>query len=356
MTSLHETHETKLPKDLSADQRKSLYLVMGGHIYFQTLSAAVQFDLFGLLSRKGALTLSEIAANLSIQQKPARILMLGLTSLGLILKNGDHYSNSEVAESCLVREAPESVVPIIEWQHFINYKPMYWLYDSIREATNVGLQEHTGSEPTLYQRLTHTPELEAIFQNAMQSISVQANKLLVDHVDLGDVDFLVDVGGGNGANIITLARKFSHLKAAVFDSPTVCNIADEKIADSGLSDRLQTIPGNCFETPFPKEADCLLFCHFFTIWSEQQNKQLLQKAYDSLPRGGRVVIFNMMQHDTEDGPLSAAMGSPYFLTLATGQGMLYTWSEYESWLAESGFRNIERTQLPLDHGVITGTK
>jgi cyclopropane fatty-acyl-phospholipid synthase-like methyltransferase len=190
----------------------------------------------------------------------------------------------------------------------------------------------------------------------MEDISVQANASFAELVDLAKVRHLVDVGGGNGANIIQLARKYPSLRASVFDSPTVCEIARANIRAAGFADRLDAVPGNCFPDPFPKGADCLLFCHFFTIWTEEKDRFLFKKAYDALPSGGTVMIFNMMQSDNEDGPWAAAMGSPYFLTLATGEGMLYTWSEYESWMREVGFTNVQRQSLPREHGVIRGTK
>ncbi len=202
----------------------------------------------------------------------------------------------------------------------------------------------------------HAPHLEMIFQKAMQDISVQAQKDLSENIDLSKTKFLVDVGGGNGSNIIALAKKFPHLKAAVFDSPSVCKIAEANIAKHGLSERLSTIPGNCLTDEFPAQADCLLFCHFFTIWSKEQDQLILKKAFRSLPSGGRAMIFNMMQNNNEDGPLSAAMGSPYFLTIATGTGMLYTWNEYKDMFKAAGFSNIESGELPVDHGVIWGIK
>ena len=64
----------------------------------------------------------------------------------------------------------------------------------------------------------------------------------------------------------------------------------------------------------------------------------------------------MMQRDSEDGPHRAAMGSPYFLTLATGEGMLYTWREYMQWMSDAGFRSVTRRLLPRDHGFIIGRK
>ena len=333
-----------------------LYLVFGGHIFFQTLRTAVQLDLFSLLDKSGPLTRSEIASKLGIEEQPARIVLLGCASVGLLRKRGNAYSNSELARRLLVKDSPERILAYIELQHHAMYKAMPWMYEAVREYRNVGLKEFKGDEPSLYQRLVHYPELEQIFQDAMQELSVHANADLAKFVDFSDVKHVVDVGGGDGTNIIELARQWPHLRATVFDSPSVCEIAKKNIEASGFKDRLGTSPGECFTTPFPEEADCLLFCHFFTIWSEEKNRELLKKAHDSLPSGGKVTIFNMMQNDDETGPLSAAIGSPYFLTLATGAGMLYTWNEYETWTKKAGFSDVQRYTLPRDHGAIMAAK
>jgi cyclopropane fatty-acyl-phospholipid synthase-like methyltransferase len=194
----------------------------------------------------------------------------------------------------------------------------------------------------------------------MDSISQQANMLLAKYVDLSHIKNLLDVGGGSGTNIITLAKKYPQLRASVFDSPTVCKIAEEKIKSAGLSSRLGAVSGNCFTDEFPPGFDCILFAHFFTIWSEEKDRMLLKKCYKALPKGGSVILFNMMQTDDEDGPLTAAMGSPYFLTLATGEGMLYTMKEYASWMKEAGFKTVKKnllpTELPTGHGVVIGIK
>lgn len=337
-------------------QLDKFYLIMGGHIFFQTLSAAAELHLFGLLKRHGRLTCAEIAAHLGIQEKPARILLLGCTALGLLRKRGATYANSRIAKELLLPEAPRNILSVIRWQHHINYRPMHAFCEAIKQNRNVGLEEYEGEESTLYERLAHDARLERIFQDAMEAISVQANKMLAKFVDFSDVRHLVDVGGGNGTNIIELARRWPHLRASVFDSPSVCEIARKNIQASGMADRLDAVPGDCFGDPFPEGADCLLFAHFFTIWSEETNRQILKKCHDSLRQGGRVLIFNMMQWDDETGPLSAAMGSPYFLTLATGEGMLYTWSEYQTWMRDAGFADVKKQVLPRDHGIVSGTK
>lgn len=334
-----------------------LMLITGGHIFFQTLAAAVEFSLFDLLDKKPQQNVKELAQELNLDLKPLRILLLGLSSLKLLKKDNDRYSNSDLAKLFFTSNSPRSLVNIVRWQDKINYKAMASFADSIRANKNLGLKEFDGTEGTLYERLAHNPAQEKIFQQAMVEISDQSNKDFRNSVDLSDIKFLVDVGGGIGRNIINLAQKNSHLKLAVFDSPTVCKAAEanfQKYPD--LQSRLATFKGNCFKDEFPKEADALLFCHFFTIWSEEENRILLDKAYRSLPSGGKVMIFNMIQHNTEDGPLSAAMGSPYFLTLATGKGMLYTSNEYTKWFTASGFSNVTVQYLQNDHAVIIGTK
>ena len=337
-------------------QIERLYFVFGGHIFFQTLRTAVQLDLFTLLAREGPLTRQQIAARLHIDEQPARIVVLGLTVTGLLRKRGAHYSNSHLAGTLFVKDSPRKITAYVELQHRAMYKGLYWMLESVREYRNVGIKEFPGDEPTLYQRLAHDPDVEKIFQDAMQELSVQSNADMARFVDLKDVKHLVDVGGGDGTNIIAMARRWPHLRATVFDSPTVCEIARKNIAAAGLGDRLDAVPGDCFVDPFPKDADGLMFAHFFTIWGEKKDRELLAKCYAALPSHGKVIIFNMMQRDDETGPLSAAVGSPYFLSLATGLGMLYSWHEYETWMREAGFRGVQRHRLLRDHGLIVGTK
>jgi SAM-dependent methyltransferase len=335
---------------------KEFYLVLGGHIYFQTVAAAVRFDLFSLLAGGKILTAEELRKAMGIEDQPCRILLLGLTSLGLLIKKGESYANSRITELFLTRQSPRSMTNIVLWQHHINYRALSFFFEALKENRNVGLKEFPGSEPTLYQRLAQDPFREQIFQDAMEQISRQATDLLARYVDFRSVRHLVDVGGGNGTNILHIARENPHLKADVFDSETVCALARDNIRAHGLAGRLGAVTGDCFKDPFPTGADAILFCHFFTIWSKQRNLELLKKAFRALPEGGRVLIFNMMQDDDGKGPLTAAMGSPYFLTLATGEGMLYRWSDYEQLFLEAGFTDLERLRLPKDHGVMTGYK
>jgi ubiquinone/menaquinone biosynthesis C-methylase UbiE len=343
-------------KILFRRQIEKFYLVFGGHIFFQTLRTAVRLRLFDLLKENGPLQLADIAVKLKLQPQPVRILLLGLTAVGFVKKRGSYFSNSHLADMLFVHSSPRKLVAYIELQHRVMYKGLFWLLESVKENSNVGLKEIPGAEDTLYERLSHDNELEQIFQDAMQELSLHANEELSQSLNLKGVRKLVDVGGGDGTNAIALARRWPDLKTVIFDSATVCTIADGNIKSQNMTSQVSTSAGHAFLSPFPEGIDALMFCHFFTIWGEMKGKELLRKCYDALPKGGRVILFNMIQQDNEKGPLSAAVGSPYFLGIATGLGMLYTAREYKEWFAAAGFHSITHSKLARDHGIIVGIK
>jgi L-tyrosine C(3)-methyltransferase len=339
--------------ELSFEQ---LVLIMGGHTAFQLLWAASELGVFSLLSDSPGMSKQEIGQKICLESRPLRILLTGLTALRLILKNGDVYSNSAMVEKMLVPGKPGNWVDVLGWQGHIVYPGEMDFVESLRKDTNAGLKHFPGNEPNLYARLSHAPMLEKVFQDAMSSLSSSANTLLAKGVDLNKVCHLVDAGGGDGTNAIRLATEYPHLKVTIFDSPSVCEIAQVNIAKAGLTQRINTHPGNFFERDFPPGIDCILFAHMLTIWSPEKDTALLRRAYEALPEGGQVVIFNMMGLDDETGPMTTALGSPYFLSIATGEGMLYTWKEYETFLAEAGFKQTQRFELPKDHGALIGVK
>jgi hypothetical protein len=339
-----------------ASSIKKFYLMASGHIYFQSLAAAVELDVFTILRAEGPLSLPDLARRIGLEEQPCRVLLQVLAATGVVKKKGDRYANSQMSHIAFTSQNPRSLKAIILWQKYIVYRPMEQLLESLKAYKNLGLEAISGPGATLYERISAHPELEKIFQDAMQEISIQANDVLARYVDFRKTRLLVDIGGGNGSNILAVARRNAHIRGRVFDLPSVCARARAHFEQEKMSDRLGTVEGNVFHDRFPEGADTFLFCHFLCIWSKAENLQFLKKAYDALPPGGRTIVFDIMANDADDGPLAAAMGSPYFLGLATGTGMIYTKSEYEALCREAGFSSTQRVELPREHTAIVAIK
>jgi ubiquinone/menaquinone biosynthesis C-methylase UbiE len=334
-------------------------LVAFGPIYFQVMRTAVEMDLFTKLKKSGPQTRSQIAGMLGISEYPVRIILSVLVATGFLKRIGGanpKYKNTLFSKIYLDREAKTNMVSWIDFYHHIAYRPMFYFHESAKENTNVGIKEYPGDEPTLYQRLARVPAHEKILEDALSQLSRMANKMLAEFVDLSKVKNMIDVGGGDATNILALAKKHPNLKATVFDSPTVCALAENKIQNENMADRCGTMGGDCFKDDFPGNIDCVLFSHFLDIWDEQQNLFLIKKSFNALNKGGQVIILEIPQWENEKGPHEAISTTPYFLALASGRGYMYTAQEYAQWLKTAGFTGIQFLKLPMDHVAVRGFK
>lgn len=343
--------------ELKVDNWEWLSLIMQGHAAFQFMASAIEMDVFDHLAKK-SMTLKELQTALDLQEAPARILMTGLTCLRLTEYGADgKYSNSEASAKYLVKSLPTSVTDIYGWQKYIVYPGIANATECFKKNANLGLEIFPGNESHLYQRIAKDSFLSGVFQKAMSSLSTSTNEELISHLTLEGVEHFVDAGGGDGTNCIAIAKKFPDLKKlTVFDQQAICNIAEKKIEAAGLKSRIGTWHGDLFSTPFPEKMDALLLSHMLTIWSPEQNIQLLKKAHDVLPSKGKVIVFNMGVDDDESGPFSSALGSLYFLCIATGTGRLYTWGEFLEFLKAAGFKNIREQKLAQAHRMWVATK
>lgn len=340
-------------EDLDFDD---IVLIACGHTAFQLLWAGVQLGVFDTLSKTPNLTRDEIAKQIGLQSQPARILMTGLAALNLVKKENGRFYNTAIVENLLTRGSQNNMIDVLGWQAHIVYPSEVDFIESLKQFKNVGLRHFKGDADNIYHRLPYDSFIAKVFHDAMSSLSGSANANLAKLPIFKDIKHLVDAGGGDGTNAITLVKAHPHLRVTVFDGATACDKAKEKIAAAGLTEQIATYAGDFFIDTFPHDIDAVLFGHMMPIWSPERDTALLRRAYDALPSGGKVLVFNMMGDDDEIGPMSAALGSPYFLTTATGEGMMYSWHEHESFLAAAGFHQTERHVLPKDHGLLIGVK
>ncbi|MEU7846049.1 methyltransferase [Micromonospora parva] len=335
-----------------------LSAILFGHAAFEYLNAACELGLFELLHDTGELTKPEIAAKLGLEERAGDILMLGCTALGLTVKTAEKYTNAAPITALIDDGDWQRFKDTVAFEQYIVYDGQRELTESLRRNTNVGLARFPGTGRNLYHRLGEDSRLEGVFYRYMRSWSELANQCLVEALDLTNASQLLDCGGGDAVNAIALASANPHVRITIFEMPHAAEIAKRRIAERNLSDRVLVTTGDMFEDAFPAGNDVILFAHQFVIWTLEENTTLLRKAYEALPPGGRVVIFNSMSNDSGDGPLVAALDSVYFATLPEEGGMIYSWSQHEQCLADAGFRNVQRHAWSgwTPHGVIIATK
>jgi ubiquinone/menaquinone biosynthesis C-methylase UbiE len=335
-----------------------LGFLLFSHSAFQYLYAGCELGLFPLLNRRPNLSVAGIAEELDLEYRPARCLLFGLTALKLVIKDGETYCNSHVIENLFADTQWKIFHDTARFEALICYDGQGDLVESLRRNTNIGLRRIPGQGPDLYHRFSEDEQLQKVFYDYMGSWSELANPLLIENVDFSDVHNALDIGGGDATNAIAIARANPHLRITLLDLAENCEVARRKIDDAGLADQISVYEANMFTDDFPSGYDCFLFIHQLVIWPLETNTALLQRAYDALEPGGKVIIFNSISNDEEDGPVIAALDTVYFLTIPAEGGMIYPWKDYEQCLRQAGFSHIQRIRGKswTPHGVIVATK
>lgn len=337
---------------------EGLAWILFGHAAFQYLNAATELGLFETLYRRGPLTGAEIGTELGLARRANDILLLGCTSLGLITRRDGSYELSPVLTKMLGTDDWRRFRDTVAFEQYIVYEGQLDFTESLRTNSNAGLRRFPGEGPDLYHRLGENPELGQVFYRYMRSWSELANEHLVKYVDLTGVRRLLDCGGGDAVNAIALAKANPELDVTILEIAECEPVANEKIAEAGLTDRIRVQSGDMFKDAFPDDCDCVMFAHQLVIWTLEENTALLSKAYEALPPGGKLVILNSMSNDEGDGPVVAALDSVYFAAMPAEGGMIYSWAQHEECLRAAGFVTMER--IPCDgwtpHGIIVATK
>jgi ubiquinone/menaquinone biosynthesis C-methylase UbiE len=329
-----------------------------GAAAFQLLRGGVELGVFESLHTTPKQSLSRLAAAASIPLGSARVLLFGLNALNLVVQNGDTFSNVNAIEELLANDEWPVFRALVRFQAYIVYPGQVDYVASLIESTNVGTGRFTGDGDTLYKRLNDDKSLQAVFYEYMEAYSAYANPHLISSLDLSKARSVLDVGGGGAGNAIALAKTFPDIEITLLDLPIIAPIAEEKIKRHNLASRIRFEAADMHQHDFPKNQDAVLFIHQLMIWSTEQNKALLTKAYESLTPGGQVVIFGSVAEDDEKGPLMAALDTVYFSSVAAGNGMIYPWKDYEMLLREIGFTNIEkkRSETWTPHGLVLAQK
>ncbi|GGV58704.1 methyltransferase [Streptomyces spectabilis] len=347
---------------LSDRELKDFWLIRDGYHFFQAMAAACEFDLFTFLSRNPKSSQEQIHKHLGITPYATRALLFALATARLVEREegGERpvYRNSKAAEKFLSHDSQYCMVPIVRRARQVYYRPMFFLYESLKTGRHVGLDDVPGKGNTIYEKLSQNPEQEKIFHQAMDATSTFFNPHLAVVEELKQVRHLVDLGGGDATNAIKLAQLFPDLRVTVYELPTVCAKADSNIARHKMEDRVRSFAGDFFKDPFPEGIDAVFMSHVNVIWSEVRNIELLRRCCEALPSKGKVICYNLTANDTETDPPGAAGMTLFFLALASGNGMAWPHRAYIEWFEQCGLTHTRtyRVKEPYDHAIIVGQK
>ncbi|HEX5323417.1 MAG TPA: methyltransferase, partial [Capsulimonadaceae bacterium] len=163
-----------------------------------------------------------------------------------------------------------------------------------------------------------------------------------------------DVGCAQGALPVQVALAHEHLAGKGYDLPVVGPIFERYIESFGLGSRLTFHPGDFFQKDLPK-VDVLVFGHILHDWDLETKHMLLKKAFDSLPSGGAVIVYEALIDDDRSKNAFGLLMSLNMLIETTG-GFDYTGADCSGWMRDAGFRESYVEHLVGPDSMVVGIK
>ena len=188
----------------------------------------------------------------------------------------------------------------------------------------------------------------------MTGISHGANMTIARAFPWAGYHTFVDVGTAQGDLAAQIAVANPHLRGTGFDLPQVAPIFEEYIARVGVADRLAFQPGSFFTDPLPK-ADVVLMGHILHDWDLPTKQMLIAKAFDALPAGGALIVYEAIIDDDRSKNAFGLMMSLNMLIETTG-GFDYTGADCAGWMKAAGFSSTRVEALVGPDSMVIGIK
>jgi demethylspheroidene O-methyltransferase len=332
---------------------RALFDLCAGFVYSQVLLACVRLKVFDAL-RDGPLQLAELAARLSLAPAAAERLMLAACSLGLAERRGPgRYGLGELGASVVDHPAITAMVEHHELLYADLADPVallragpgstrlaqYWAYATSPAPQTLG-REHVAA----YSGLMSASQ-SWIAEEVLAAYSMRRHR------------HLLDVGGGAGTFLAAVARRWPHLRLALFDLPAVIECAGANLRRAGCADRISLHGGNFLSEALPSGADLVTLVRVLHDHEERKVTALLRAVHRALAPGGAVLIAEPMA-GTAGAEVVGAAYFGFYLWAMGGQGEAREFNKIKELLESAGFRQVRlvSTRQPLQTGLVVAQK
>jgi len=299
-----------------------------GFMISKHLFVANEIGLFTALA-EGPATLEQLAGITGVPARTLRIVADAMVALELLDRDENRYRNGVAADACLSGRGPMNMGPLLRFANAISY-PLW-----------IGLEQAVRTSEPARGELTEVQQ--KIFSEGVEAGTAGAAHALASGYDFARHRRLLDVGGGTGSFLVAILSANPELEGTLFDRPEVAEIAERKLAASPVADRVSITAGDAMETDLPGGHDAVLAANIVHYFLPRQVAEFVGRIRAAVEPNARLLVVDWWTDPTHTEPLGAALMAGEFLAHVGGD--VYSEEEMHSWLAETGWRPLEK--LPL---------
>jgi len=316
----------------------------------KTLLSAVELAVFTELA-SAPLKEPEIAARLKLHPRSSRDFLDALVALGMLERRGNTYFNSKAADFFLDRNKSTYIGGILEMAN----RRLYGFWGSLTEALRTGEpQNEIKRGENLFEALYSDAERVRVFLQGMTGLSAAAGKAIAAKFPWSKHKTFADIGAAQGGVPVELALAHPHLSGIGYDLPVVRPVFEDYVKSFGLERRLRFVEGDFFRDPLPT-AEVIIMGHILHDWNLEEKKRLIAKAFEALPAGGALLVFEALIDDERRQNAFGLLMSLNML-IETRGGFDYTGADCSAWMKEQGFRETWVAHLAGPDSMVVGIK
>jgi hypothetical protein len=315
----------------------------------KVMLTAVQCGLFTLLGKK-PLSGKEIKEQLGFGTTDRHVFdwLDTLVSLGFLQRTGlladAVYSNAEDTGLFLDRNKPQYMGGMLEMAD----NRLYRIWGDLLEGLRTGEQQNEGKgKPNgnmeFFGEMYKDPFKLGNFIDAMRGIQTGNFIALAEKFDFSQYKSFLDLGGADGWLSIQICLRHKGIHCQTFDLPPVLPLAQQRIAQFHLDDRIEALAGDFGKDAVP-QAEVIAMGNILHGLNEEAKVKLMQKVYAALPAGGVfIAIENIIDDDRRQNTFGLLMSLN--MLVENGSAFDYSLADFSKWAAAAGFARVE--SIPL---------
>ncbi len=288
-----------------------MFDLLAGFCHSQVLMALVQLDLLNIVGEKPA-TAKDLAQQTRVPEDRMEVLLRAAVALRLLKRK----SRGRVA----LTRSGAALLGVPGLTQMISHHDV--LYRDLADPAAFFRGEVDTELARFWPYVfggEMDPDVAATYSDLMAESQVLVAEDTLRTVPLKDTTHLMDIGGGTGAFLEAVGRKYSHIQLGLFDLPQVAPEATARFAKTGLKARSTVHPGSFKTGPVPEGADTLSLIRVLYDHADDTVTDLLAKCFDALPSGGRLLISEPMSGGAKPDRATDVYFSIYTLAMQTGK-------------------------------------
>jgi len=316
----------------------------------KTLLSAVELGLFTYLAA-GPKDLKTISKKFDLHSRSNADFVDALVALGMLKKTAGKYANSPESDLFLDKKKPTYVGGILEMAN----QRLYPFWGTLTEALHTGKPQNeakTGGD--FFGAIYADPKILKLFLKSMTGLSMGAAVAIAQKFPWKDYKTFIDIGTAQGGLPVQVALANKHLTGGGYDLPVVAPVFNDYVKSFKLQNRLKFYPGSFLTDPLPT-ADVLVMGHILHDWNMAEKEMLIAKAYDALPKGGALVVFEAIIDDARSQNAFGLLMSLNML-IETPGGFDYTGADCQKWMKAAGFKKTRVEHLIGPDSMVIGIK